>query len=177
MPKPCGGGSGRGDADEIAALAAVARRFPHQTEAFEQLARRMQPGLLRVCRRIVHDEALAEECAQEALVRAWLGINKLRDPARFAGWTRTIAVRLCLDTLRRREPEPPPPPEGGDDPELRLDLARALERLPPAARAAVSLRAEGASFAEIAASLGISESAAKMRVHRALRQLRDMLGD
>ncbi len=167
-----------------AELVRLARAHPHRRDAFEELARRHLPALERFCLHMGLDADAAADCAQETIVRAWLKAGQLRDPERFPAWLRGIAVRLVRDEERRRmrerrawreAAERRPPAQ--DDPEARLLLERALMELSVEERAMLAMRAEGFSWREIAAASGMGESAAKMRVRRALARLRDRLGE
>jgi RNA polymerase sigma-70 factor (ECF subfamily) len=108
------------------------------------------------------------------------------DPSRpFPPWLRGVAVRTAqmrLRSVRRRfevslYAQPPLASRSdGDSVVDRVTLERALERLSPDLRVVLVLRElEGLPYQEIADLLGIKKSAAAVRLHRARRQLRDML--
>lgn len=136
--------------------------------------------LLHQTRR-THD---AEELTQEAFLRA-LAHWPTRDPdTRARAWLFRIARNLFLDLARRRKVVPTGPlgeyELGGDQPPDRLSetadevakVRAALAELTELARSVFLLRVEGElSFAEIAATIGISEEAARWHMHQARTKL------
>jgi RNA polymerase sigma factor (sigma-70 family) len=123
----------------------------------------------------------AEDLVQEALLRAYLGVSQLRDPARFDAWLCGIAVNLAKMRLRRRTLERrlvvEPGPGGGFEERELLELVRdAVGVLPAGQRDVVLMHyIDGLSCDEIAALLGSSPGAVRVRLHRARRQLREQL--
>jgi RNA polymerase sigma-70 factor (ECF subfamily) len=184
------GSPGRGrDAFDPGDEILVRRARDGDPAAFDQLVRRHQDAVHGLVRRMVGEAEAARELTQDAFIRAWRGLGSFREEARFSTWIFRIAVNLCLDhrgsrhererrvetslaspELERRplaSPEPGPA-EKLEERELAAALQAALEDLDPAHRAAFLLRhQEGLSPAEIAEVLSISESNAKVRVHRA----------
>ena len=140
----------------------------------------------------VHD---AEDVVQEAALCAYLDLGRLREPERFGGWLCGIAVNLARMRLRGRRATTsledwagglrvPPGLVGGglspeDEVEARetLDLVRrAIEVLPEGQRQVVLMHyVDGLSCQEIAALLGQSTGAVRVRLHRARAQLRGRL--
>jgi RNA polymerase sigma-70 factor (ECF subfamily) len=103
----------------------------------------------------------------------------------FEGWARRIATHAALDWMRTRRPESELVPDtlaevaapAESDPaiaaEIRLKTALAFGRLPPKLRIAATLAVvEELPQKDVAAALGISVAAVKLRVFRALRLLR-----
>lgn len=131
--------------------------------------------------RIVRNPATAEDLTVEAFWRIYRSHARF-DPSRgFEAWARTIATHAAIDWLRMQRPEVellvdvPAPPAG--DPalmaEVRHKIQVAFSRLPAKLRVtAVLAVVEELSHKEIAAALGISVTAVKVRVFRALRLLR-----
>jgi uncharacterized protein len=147
--------------------------------AFAMLVERNRARVQSVVERMVGEEA--EDLVQEALLRAYLGLSQLRDPARFGAWLCGIAVNLAKMRLRRRAVETrvvvePASESGLEEGEL-LDLVRdAVEILPPGQRDAVLMHyIDGLSCEEIAALLDASPGAIRVRLHRARQQLREQL--
>ncbi|HWC85471.1 MAG TPA: sigma-70 family RNA polymerase sigma factor [Solirubrobacteraceae bacterium] len=146
-------------------------------------------------RRFGLDAAEADEVAQEVFLRAWRGLARFQERARFSTWLYRIAFNEAQRRLSRRGPPAAEPDPDGRDPvaqipqapglgpeALALDrefeaiLARALAELPADRRAAVILRdIEGLSTEEAAAVIGVREAAFKSRVHRGRMQLRELL--
>lgn len=148
-------------------------------EAFAALAGRHRARAEAVVERLVGDEA--EDLVQEALLRTFLGLSQLREPPRFGAWLCGIAVNLAKMRLRRRALEARAggelrPAEPGEDRAL-LELVReAVEILPAGQRDVVLMHyVEDLSCDEIAAILGTSPGAVRVRLHRARAQLREEL--
>jgi RNA polymerase sigma-70 factor (ECF subfamily) len=141
--------------------------------------------------RILRGDHDAEEVVQEALARAWRGRGSCRTPDTPLPWclqiTRNEAFRLIS---RRRDGAILEPLEAGSDvadehalhePDrtlIRLDVARALQRLSDHERLLILLRYErGCSHPQIAATLDIPEATARVRLHRAQKRLRSLLDE
>jgi len=163
-------------------IAQAARKALADEQAFAELTRLLAPTIYRVCFAILRNADEAEDCTQEALVRLWLSLPKLRDPMQTPAWARRIAVNIAIDHQRKQARERntvqgSPVLEEAENPTERIErqrwLQQRLEALSPSERAAFALRLEGASIQEIAQTLGISVAAAKMRLHRAMRRFAD----
>jgi uncharacterized protein len=147
--------------------------------AFAALVERNRDRIEAVVERMVGGDA--EDVVQEALLRAYLGLSQLRDPARFDAWLCGIAVNLAKMRLRRRALErrlvAEPGPGGGFEERELLELVRdAVNVLPARQRDVVLMHyIDGLSCDEIAALLGSSPGAVRVRLHRARRQLRQQL--
>ncbi len=132
-----------------------------------------------VVERMVGEEA--EDLVQEALLRAYLGLSQLRDPARFGAWLCGIAVNLAKMRLRRRALEArlfvEATSDGGfEERELLLLVRDAVDVLPPGQRDAVLMHyIDGLSCEEVAVLLGSSPGAIRVRLHRARQRLREQL--
>jgi uncharacterized protein len=157
----------------------VAAALGGDPAAFAALVERNRDRIEAVVERMVGGEA--EDVVQEALLRAYLGLSQLRDPARVDAWLCGIAVNLAKMRLRRRVLErrlvvEPGLGEGFEEREM-LDLVRdAVDVLPAGQRDVVLMHyIDGLSCDEIAALLGSSPGAVRVRLHRARRQLREQL--
>ena len=154
--------------------------------AFEALFATHQRTIYAWVLRIVRNPATAEDLTVETFWHIYRAHARL-DPKRgFEGWARTIATHVALDWLRAHRPEETLPPEIAAPPaadpgmgaEIRAEIARAFDRLPPKLRVTAMLAViEELPHREIAAALGISVAAVKVRVFRALRLLRKNLLD
>jgi RNA polymerase sigma factor (sigma-70 family) len=164
----------------------VLARFRHgDLDAFEALFRKHQRSVYGWILRIVRDTAAAEDLTVESFLRMHHACARF-DPARpFEPWARRVASRLALDWLRARPAETEldteiaaafpasPIADPGVAAEIRLKTAQAFARLPPRLRVAAILSlVEEEPHKEVAAALGISVTAAKLRVFRAVRLLR-----
>jgi RNA polymerase sigma-70 factor (ECF subfamily) len=74
-----------------------------QPTAYEQLVRRWSARVLAVCHARVPRRDVAEELAQEALLRGYESLASLEAPEKFGAWLRGIAARVCLDWLKARQ--------------------------------------------------------------------------
>jgi RNA polymerase sigma-70 factor (sigma-E family) len=140
--------------------------------------------LVRVAFLLTGDRGLAEDLTQEALLRAWRDWDRIRVMDSASGYVRGIVVNLARSSLRRRLLElrhrmvEVARPVAPDDPSRRVDLQRALARLPLRKRACVVLRYYAElSETEVASALGISVGTVKSQTHKALELLRDYLSD
>ncbi|SDQ85704.1 RNA polymerase sigma factor [Quadrisphaera sp. DSM 44207] len=157
-------------------------------DAFAQLVRLHQDRAYAVALRMTGRPQDAQDVVQEALLYAWRGLPRYRGEARFGTWLIRIVINRCHD-LRRRAREALPLPEddgaagtapGADAVVVaagRRDAAiEAIARLPFDQRAALVLHTFGGwSHAEVARTLGTTEGAVKVRVHRARRALLEQL--
>ena len=180
----------RVEPDEIEEF--VARAREGSSEAFEKLVDAHQHEVFGLALRLVVDRELAADVSQEAFIRAWRALPNFRGDAAFSTWLHRITVNVAW-TLKKRKarhaalpldesPEPMDVRQGSDpvhaveNTELRAKLASALNDLTPAQRSVVVLKdVYGWTHNEVADSLGITVTAAKVRLHRAHLKLRDQL--
>jgi RNA polymerase sigma-70 factor (ECF subfamily) len=135
--------------------------------------------------RLTGNGADAEDVTQELFVRLPRALGGFTGGAgAFAGWIRRVAVRQALTQLRagRRRREVGVGDVAlllapADTPLERLSIESALARLSPEHRTVFLLKeVEGYGHAEIAELLGITAANSEVRLHRARRQLRELLG-
>ena len=157
--------------------------------AFGLLVRRHQQAAMGVARRLVRDAETARELVQEALLEAYLSLERLREPERFGGWLCGIARHVCLNHLRAQKPAfslaeelalrtkaAPDPQQLAEEHEERRQLRAAVDGLVPEQGEVVRLfYFERLSAKEVAARLGISVRAVNIRLHRARRLLGEIL--
>jgi RNA polymerase sigma-70 factor (ECF subfamily) len=154
-------------------------------EAFGQLAAGEVDRLLAVARLILRDPTLAEDAVQEALVRCWRQLPRLRDIDRFDGWLYRILVNAAADESKRRRRYEAAvrvirvEPSTGDETQSIADrelLERGFRRLTVDHRSVVVLHHYlGLPLTDIAVTLGIPVGTAKSRYHYAMSALRDAL--
>lgn len=166
----------------------IARAQRGDRSAFAALVRAHQDEVYTLARRLVGDPHLAADVAQEALIRAWRALPNFRGDAKFSTWIYRITVNTSWTHKKRagrhsstpieEHTEMPAPldvhhPEvAGEILELRGRLRQALDRLPTAQREVVVMKdIYGWSHAEIADSMDITVTAAKVRLHRARAKL------
>jgi RNA polymerase sigma-70 factor (ECF subfamily) len=174
---------------EIDALVDSARAG--DVSAFERLVDLHQHEVFGLALRLVGDRDMAADVAQEAMIRAWRALPRFRGDAAFSTWIhritvntawtqRTRAKRTATDPLEEVGDIPDPgwltPERAGETAHLRFALRSALARLPETHRTLVVLKdVEGWTHGEIADVLGITVTAAKVRLHRAHVRLREYL--
>src|SRR5215813_477278 len=153
-------------------------------DAFETIFRQFQADVYAWILRIVRNRATAEDLTLEAFWRIYKARARF-DPARpFGAWARRVATNVALDHLKRErvviELHEDMSVTNDKDPVLQMEIAvsiqRAMIELPDKLRIVAILGlVEERPYAEIAASLGISEAGVKTRVFRAVRKLRRRL--
>lgn len=172
----------------MADLVAAAR--DGDRDAFDELVRVTSRDTYTLAYRLVGNEEDARDVVQETYLRAYKGIGRFRGDAQFSTWLYRITAN-CANThlgkrRRHRHDELPEDAQVADadpdrDPQatvlvssLRDRLTVALDELAPKLRAVVVLRdVYDLPHEAIARELGISETAAKVRLHRARRKLRE----
>jgi RNA polymerase sigma-70 factor (ECF subfamily) len=181
--------------DEYAVM--VCSAATGDAEALERLLRRVQELAWRFSTAVCGHADDAEDTMQEALIRTYRYVGRIREPAAFKSWLYRTVRNACLMGRRKRGGEPArlqsldetAPDDGrarltepwdpGKNPEQLADNARlrrrlrtALQTLPGPYRAVLFLREmEGLSTREVAGVLKISEDSVKTRLHRARVQL------
>ena len=171
----------------------VARAREGDRAALGELVRRHQRALFALCLRYVGDRDEAANLVQKAFVRVMHKLGDLRDAGVFRGSILRIGAHLALNHIRDNarfvsDEEPDdrmaePAPGGGAVAYERLEaeesaaaLRDAVRRLPTKQRMTLELRVyEDLPFRDIAAALDISEGAAKVNFHYAVRNLRKLL--
>jgi RNA polymerase sigma-70 factor, ECF subfamily len=152
--------------------------------AFAMLVHAETPAAYRLALSIVRSRSEAEDAVQEAFLRAWRDIGRLRDADRWAAWFRRLIVRSALDQARRRRVREVdlelalnvPGLEPSVHPADRLELLAAFDRLAPEDRAILALRFYAdLEVPDAAAALGIPLGTAKSRLNRALARLRQQM--
>jgi RNA polymerase sigma-70 factor, ECF subfamily len=170
-------------------------------EAFEEIVRTLGGRLLSVARRFLVDEDAARDAVQDALLSAFRGIQAFDEQAQLSTWLHRIVVNAALMRIRTRARRPEcsidsllprfledghyvevfAAPDERIDRTLEREETRAMVRaaiaeLPESYRAVLLLRdIEEMSTKDSAEALGISENAAKLRLHRARQALATLI--
>jgi RNA polymerase sigma-70 factor (ECF subfamily) len=130
--------------------------------------------------RTVGERVSAEDLAQETFIRACTSAVLFRGESSVRTWIFSIARRVLADHYRRKAPEnlvEPPEVVVESDPDSRLDIERALNRLPMPWREAVVLcDALGLSPTDAAGITGVTANAFRVRLHRARQGFREVFG-
>jgi RNA polymerase sigma factor (sigma-70 family) len=147
-----------------------------QVPPFESFYEEHRDAVLRELRRMLGRER-AEDAYQETFLRALRAYKNLRHADNLRAWVLTIARRVAVDQLRRREASPPLPEPAVDKRPAYAELGELADELPRKERAAVVLRyGYDLSYATIGAALGSSEEAARQAASSGVRRLRRRLG-
>lgn len=177
-------------ADALAGLVAAAQAGDRA--AFDGLVRATYADAYTLAYRLTGNEEDARDVVQEAYIRAYRGLRKFRGDASFSTWLYRITANCASTQLSRRartrheqlDEDAELVDERPDgDPEARAAagaererVTAALQALPPGLRSVVVLRdVYDLPHEAIATELGISEAAAKVRLHRARKKLRERL--
>jgi RNA polymerase sigma-70 factor (ECF subfamily) len=165
----------------------AARAAGGDQAAYAVLVKRHLPRVLALTRRMLGNDAAAEDAAQEALLRLWTHAASYdASRALLTTWLTRIATNVCLDRLRKRQEEPW---DDSYDQPLAPDQERVIEERQLAQRVDAALRAlpdrqrlalvlchyEDLSMAEAAAMLETSVEAVESLLGRARRNLKQSL--
>lgn len=147
--------------------------------AFEQAVLALQGSLYRLACVYLREKQDRLDAISEAVLKAWVRLDSLRNQDSFRPFLLKILVRECLNIRRRQQRETPvaePPDSEEAVPEASLALRLALDRLPEHLRAVVVLHyMEGLGVKEIARLLSTTRGAVCSRLARAREKLKDEL--
>jgi RNA polymerase sigma-70 factor (ECF subfamily) len=176
-------GDGDRDADDAVQQGWVQMARTGDEEAFAALVRSHQDRLYAIALRLTGQPHDAQDVVQEAFLKAWQGLPSFRGDARFSTWLTRIVINRCHNLRRGTRPVEP---LWGDDNAPTVPSAAtvvlanqrwkateaAVLALPFDQRTALVLYTfAGYTHAETGRILGITEAAAKVRVHRARKAL------
>jgi RNA polymerase sigma-70 factor (ECF subfamily) len=183
-------GPGAGRHDE---LALVERCRQGDLAAFEEIYRTHAGRLYSVACRLVGNPADADDLLQDIFLAAHRKLDSFRGESALGTWLYRLATNLCLDHLRSKAVRANQLTDALDDEHglsdaasrglaertvTRMDLERALAKLPDGCRAAFVLHdIEGLEHREVAEILGIAEGTSKSQVHKARLRLRALLSE
>jgi RNA polymerase sigma-70 factor, ECF subfamily len=181
-----------GAADELATLVEAARQG--SKAAFDELVRRTYVDTYTLAVRLTGNEEDARDVVQEAYLRAWKGLKRFRGDSQFSTWMYRITANASYTHVEKRKRLRTSTLDDVDEPiDERLEakpeamaessaglaeLAEALDALPPKLRQIVILKdVYGLPHDAIAEELHISVAAAKVRLHRGRKRLRELLDE
>jgi RNA polymerase sigma-70 factor, ECF subfamily len=161
-------------------------------DAFTILVETYQTPVYNLCYRMLGESGAAEDAAQETFWRAWQNLNRYDPQRSFITWLLSIAAHFCIDQQRKRKislfeldefpdfdisnPQEPTPEKVVTLNEEDTALHTLINQLSPQDRAAVILKYwNDCSEEEISQMLSLTVSAVKSRLHRARKQLAEML--
>lgn len=173
--------------------AIIERCLKGDGNAFSLLVAKYQNAVYGLCYHMVGNFADAQDLTQEAFVKAYLDLARIRDPARFASWLHSITVNTCKMWLRDRKraddlpldavaesqaefTDDGSPMEYAEAEELHLSITQAIASLSEKNRLAITLYyIDGLSYDEIGDFLSVPQSTIKSRLHRARKRLKKEL--
>lgn len=175
----------------------VRRVLAGDVPLFEILMRRHNQRIYRAVRAIIRDEHEVEDVMQQAYVNAYTHLDQFAGRAKFSTWLTRIAVYEALarvrkgrtatqteerisdqDEVERVRSRIPDPEQQAMSKDMREVLQTVIDSLPENYRTVLMLReVEGASTAEVAECLEVSEEVVKTRLHRARSMVREGLYD
>ena len=157
--------------------------------AFEVLFRAHEDATYSLVMHFVRDRDLASDLTQDAFVRAWEKLPRLREPAAFTGWLRALTVNIVRDHFRRAHDTEPldetfevaddgaGPDEQAGGSEQAQAVRAAILALPEHQRTPIVMyHLEGRPVEEVAAALGIPKNTVISRLSRGRAALRRRLG-
>lgn len=179
---------------QLSDAALVLRSLEGDTEAFGEVVRRYESAVYATAHYYVGRYGVAEDVAQESFWAAYRSLRRLRDPNRLGAWIREITTRTAANWLRKNRSrllaETPLPHrrtisiedvrKGPDallqQEDLYARVSRAIDTLPERYRLPVMLRyLQELSYEEISQFTGESRDEVRGILHRAGKQLRDVL--
>jgi RNA polymerase sigma-70 factor, ECF subfamily len=167
-----------------------------RTAAYEELVRRWAGRITALCHARVKRAHLADELAQETLLRGFRALNSLTDPERFGPWLCGIALRACLDWLKSKQNNQVPFSVLGSDynpdeclhsrqssveaeqerDEERRQILAEVEALPEEYRTVILLYYyQDLTYRDLAKLLGVSSATVNARLTKARSMLRTRL--
>ncbi len=177
--------------------AIIERVLSGETDAFEALVLEYQTVVYNLALRMTANPADAEDCAQEAFVKAYRSLASFRGDASFSSWLYRLTTNTCLDLLRSRKrrgevsltddsdetdaeldiPDETDTPEtAAVRKETRETVRGALAKLPPDFRGVLLLRELGGlSYEEIGQQMNLEAGTVKSRIFRARKKLAAIL--
>lgn len=148
-------------------------------EAFVRLVKKIELNLYGVARSIVKRDEDCADAIQETILKAYMGLHALKEPAYFKTWMFRILINECNKILQKQKSvstvgELPAQPSVSDY--EKVDLREVVDRLEDTLRIVVILHYfEDISLKQIADMLETSEGAVKTRLHRARKILAEWL--
>ncbi len=162
-------------------------------QAFAHIVQSYQRPVYNLCYRMLGNQQEAEDATQETFIRAYTNLDRFNPDRKFINWVLTIASNHCVDRLRKRRinwssleddpyvekipmPESIDPHHSAERSEMSDQMQQWLDQLSPDYRTPVVLLYwYGYSYEEIARIMGVSVAAVKSRLHRARKQMAQLI--
>ena len=183
--------------DHVTDAELVAKVREGDREAFGQLVERYQQMVERIARKMIADDWIAHELAQEAILQAYLSLKHLRDASRFKSWLYGITLNICRSHLHDQQrdilsletilgglhndtvlslDDTVDPQTVAEEHDLHRLVLQAIDDLSSKDKEATLLfYYEQLTLQEIAALLDVPVGTIKGRLHRARKQLHERL--
>ncbi len=166
---------------------------PSRQEAFERIVSEHQARVVGLAYRLLGWTGEVDDAVQDVFLAVFNQLDRFENRARFSTWLSAITVNACRTQRRKRlvrlkltpraadrdrVASPTAPDRSALDAESCERVRAAVRALPPRYREVVVLRyLEEMPIDEIGAVLGLKRNAVEVRLHRARRRLKDLLGD
>lgn len=186
-------GAGGESDDALVSPELIDRCKSGDEEAWKELVAATHQEVFTLCLRILNNRDDAAEATQDVYLKVWRSLRGFRGEARFTTWLYRVAANTAISKQRSRTRRRSHESEVDDEMLAAMPagisveqqagarvevhaVEKALGSLPEHYRSAIVLRdVYGYSVEEVAKQLGISETAAKVRVHRARKKLKEMV--
>jgi len=168
----------------------VSRSLNGDVDAFETVYRQHSARIYSLACRMAGSPEDGEDLLQEVFLQAFRKLGTFKGDASLGTWLYRLALNHCLDYVRSRQARMKKltdtldaetsfePAAGRTTPIAKLDLDRAIERLPEGCREAFVLHdVEGFDHKQVGELLGIAEGTSKSQVFKARLKLRAILGE
>lgn len=157
-------------------------RSSETEQAFVLVVEKYDGDLVSLCFLITGNRDLARDATQATWVKLWAQPPKLRDPGKLRSWLLAVAANEARQLLRKHRRMVPlgelEPASAPDEPSSTIALGQALRGLRAEERALLGLKyVIGLSSIEIGEQLEISPGAVRLRLHRIVGKLREVLRD
>ena len=159
-----------------------------EQKAYEVLVTRYQKAVISAAASVTHNQFIAEDAAQDAFVAAWMKLNTLQEPRKFAAWVCKIAKNCALNMVMRyrsflpldevdylnfADEQKQNPAELYVLSEENEELHDAIGNLPEKVKQIIHLHYfEGLSIVEIADKMRISAGTVKWQLHDGRKRIR-----
>lgn len=159
-----------------------------ETDSFGEIVRAHGPMIRRIARSYESDRARAEELVQDVYLNLWQALQRFRGESSLRTFVARVAHNRAITHVAREARAPrlvtldeaipgemASPEEAAERADMRAKLEAAVQQLPVGQKLVVTLALEGFSPEEIASVLGVSVSAASVRLHRAKTVLQEAM--
>ena len=149
-------------------------------KAYTALVKKYYRYVFLVCMGMLGNVHDAEDIAQDAMLKGFIEINKLRDGSQFGSWITRIAKNMCINLTRREKHSRKAVEEKAKQPDehktQNYRLSRAIKTLPKEIRLPLLMYYfDGQSVKNVAEKLNISKAGVYVKLRTATKQLHEIL--